>query len=200
MFNPVFVLTYKNRPDNIIQRLLSNKISVDENRKVYFVCYDFDFKESGYDKYELLKNMEFLKIDFQNDFVKNGYERCVQAKRHFIINKAIEMGYHFCWLLDDDLLDAWKMIDLEKHKKEKIALEEALQYMEKSVSYKDFSVASFPSSSGAITFVRRVPSIVEHLFTCDNFYVNLDVMKRENLNFTYLKNHCEDAMIIIDSL
>lgn len=45
MFDPVFVLTYKNRPDNIIQRLLSNKISVDENRKIYFICYDFDFKD-----------------------------------------------------------------------------------------------------------------------------------------------------------
>ena len=199
MLDPIFVLTYKNRPRNIIQRFLENKIAVDNKRKVYFVCYDFDFVESGYDKYTLPSNMEFLKIDFQNDFIKNGYERCLQAKRHFIIDKAIEMGYNYCWEFDDDFLSAYKMVDFDKHKKEEVPLEEALQFMESSVSNRIFSIAGFPHSKGSMAFVMNKPNIGEYSLICDNFYINLNICKKENLNFTYLKNHSEDTMMLLDS-
>lgn len=199
MLDPIFVLTYKNRPGNIIQRFLDNKIAVDDKRKVYFVCYDFDFVESGYDKYKLPSNMEFLKIDFQNDFVKNNLERCVQAKRYYIFNKAFEMGNHFCWIFDDDFLSAFKMVDFEKHKKEEVPLEEALQFLESSVSDKIFSIAGFPHSKGSMAFVMNKPNIGEYSLICDNFYINLDVCKKENLSFIPLKHHSEDTMMVLDS-
>ncbi len=202
MFDPIFVLTYKNRPENIIQRLLDGRLSIDPKRKIYFVCYDFDFVESGYDKYELPENMSFLKIDFQNDFVKNGFERCLQAKRYFICNKAREMGYHYCWQFDDDLLSVWKAIFREDKCNEKVEapLEEALQFMEDRMKNKVFSVAGFPYNKGSMefTWLKKIYD-KEDSFVIDNMYINLDECKKVGLNYTPLKNHAEDLMMCVDS-
>lgn len=199
MLDPIFVLTYKNRKDNILKRFEDGRLTVDSNRKVYFVCYDFDFLESGYDKYSLPENMTFLKIDFENEFLKNGLERCVQAKRYYTFNKAYEMGYHYCWIFDDDLLNAWKVSDFENHKKAEVQLEEPLQYLEKELANKTFSIAGYPHSKGSMAFILNKPSVSTYSLICDNFYINLDVCKKEGLSFTPLKHHSEDLMMVLDS-
>ena len=202
MLDPIFVVTYKNRDGNIIQKLLKNTLSVDANRKVHFLCYDFDFVESGYDKYELPDNMSFIKIDFQKDFIEKGYERCIQAKRHYLINKAQELEYNKCWMLDDDLLSVWKVVPRigKCNDKIEVPLEEALQYLEKEVENKQFSVACYPYNKGSLEFTwYDKPSIALDAFPIDGVYLNIDEFKRTGLNYTPLRNHAEDLMITADS-
>lgn len=204
MLDPIFIPTYKNRKNNIVQRLASGEFKTDPKRNVFFVCYDFDFKESGYDKIELkAPNCHFHLINFEEFLKTPGYERCIQSKRNYIQKFAEKAGFKRIWMFDDDLRSVWKTEeyahDGEVAKRVECEFEEALQFVEKTMEGRDFSVAGVPETRGSLESAWAGKSYEKADVTIlDNHYVNIEALKEKNVYFKTGKFKSEDLGIVID--
>lgn len=96
---PVCIPSYKNRDYTKI--LFSNLYTLDD---VYIFVYDFDYKESGYDKIDFPQNVKIVQINIEKDFKKYNVNRTdLSTKRCFIFDYMTELGIDRYIAIDDDI-------------------------------------------------------------------------------------------------
>ena len=104
---PVCIPSYKNR--EITKKLFSQLSTFDD---VYLFVYDFDYKESGYDKLELPSNVKVIQINIDRDFKKYNVKRTdLSTKRCFIFDYMTSLGIDTYISIDDDCGDQHYIID-----------------------------------------------------------------------------------------
>ena len=120
---PVCIPSYKNR--EITKKLFSQLSTFDD---VYLFVYDFDYKESGYDKLELPSNVKVIQINIDRDFKKYNVKRTdLSTKRCFIFDYMTSLGIDTYISIDDDCGD--QHFIRENDKLEKVELKTFIDKM-----------------------------------------------------------------------
>ena len=199
---PMCIRTYKNR----VSSLLGN-LKEFGKREIHIFLYDFDYEESGYDKYgwENMKNIHIHKINLEKDFFPKGWTRSTQSKLAYIQDTMTELGIEKFQMFDDDLKMSVKMCNgkyitksgSEAQKKIEISLPDALQIEEYLLNnMENWGIAGFGGDMTTTFYnedcVYKKNSLPTRIIT-----VNNKILNENKLHFTPEKKYHEDMDMCI---
>lgn len=201
---PMCIRTYKNRVNSLLGNLKEFG-----NREIHIFLYDFDYKESGYDKYgwENMKNVHIHKINLEKEFFPKGWTRSTQSKLAYIQDTMTDLGIKKFQMFDDDLKMKVNMCNGKKKFYEKynkwsqnkieISLPQALQIEEYLLeNTQNWGIAGFGGDLSSCWYdekeIFKRNSLPTRIIT-----VNNELLNQNNLHFTPDKKYHEDMDMCI---
>lgn len=201
---PLFIPSYGNRKNNLVSKLCSKEVVLKRPVKVF--CYDYDFVDSGYDKYELPDNVEFVKIPF-DEFKSRGFERCIQAKRQWMLEWAHKNNVDAYWQIDDDFKRAGVVVkamselppEAKKCELEDKPLEDVLKDIEDRLP-EDWGLAGAFNSKGSMGIVKcgNKADWITNSPVIQAVLLNAKECLKRNINYDPEKFNFEDISMMID--
>lgn len=201
---PMCIRTYKNR----VSSLLGN-LKEFSDREIHIFLYDFDYEESGYDKYgwENMKNIHIHKINLEKDFFPKGWTRSTQSKLAYIQDEMTRLGVPKFQMFDDDLKMKVKMCDgknkfSEKsnawtQKKIEISLPDALRIEEFLLeNTENWGIAGFGGDL-TTTWYDEKNIFKRNALPTRIITVNNELLNKNKLHFTPEKKYHEDMDMCI---
>ena len=175
---PVCIPSYKNR--EITKKLFSQLSTFDD---VYLFVYDFDYKESGYDKLELPSNVKVIQINIDRDFKKYNVKRTdLSTKRCFIFDYMTSLGIDTYISIDDDCGD--QHFIRENDKLEKVELKTFIDKMyEKILTLDKWCIVS-PFVFLSRTEIRKkykADFIYDYAWEGSVMFINRKVLSKNNV-------------------
>lgn len=191
---PICIPSYKNRKNNIIQ-----KLSVLKDMEVYLFLYEDDYVISGYDKLKLEEkpnvHIILLKVTGELNIEKQSVPwKSLRCKRAFI-QRYMENVSDYYFMSDDDILPEGKMVntDCEDQRTTKtIPIYEMLAIWENYHKQHNWSMSTLTSNI-AVAHCKENKMWSNNATVIQIFLMNGKLLKENNLYFEATDKWCEDV-------
>lgn len=170
----IVICSYKNRTDVLFKHLNSIK-----DFDIYIAVRDYDYIESGYDKYEFNDNIKFLYLKDVTNIANTRYAATEQV---------LDLGYKGMIMIDDDIegyvlytTDSEKRTTSDAYKPKKKSIEDTCKYMVDKANEYDAGVVGINFSGHVHWQKPNSIRVNKHISWGAFVFINLDLCRKYNI-------------------